>query len=166
MLETEEDLAWLQGLLDGSYGAAGGHLRDIHTDAARVTAQDLVERLVGMQVLVVATVTTDCRPLSGPVDGFLYRGRWHFGTSPSAVRARHLARSPAVSATHVRGEELVVTVHGRARLMDLAGEDAGFTEVLREQYGGDWDDWGSASPYFAIEPDRMYAADMSVHLSG
>lgn len=166
MRETDEDLDWLQGILDRTYASAGGHLRDIHTDAARVTARDLVARLDGMQVLVVATVTADGRPLTGPVDGFLYRGRWHFGTSPEAVRARHLARSPAVSATHVRGEELVVTVHGRARLLDLAGSDAGFAEVLRAQYGGDWDDWSGGSPYYAIEPDRMYAADMSVHTSG
>lgn len=166
MRETEADLTWMQELLDRTYGAAGSHLREIHTDEARVTARDLVERLDGMQVLVVATVTADGRPLTGPVDGFLYRGRWHFGTSPDAFRARHLARSPAISATHVRGEQLVVTAHGRARRADLRGDDAGFAEVLRDQYGADWDDWGSASPYFVIEPDRMYAADMSVHLAG
>lgn len=165
MRETEDDLRWLQSLLDRTYEAAGSHLREVHTDAVRVTADDLVQRLTGMQVLVVATVSRDARPFTGPLDGFLYRGRWHFGTSPDAVRARHLARSPHVSATHVRGEALVVTVHGSARRMDLAGADAGFAEVLREKYGGDWDDWGSASPYFAIEPDRMYAADMSVHLA-
>ena len=33
---------------------------------------------------------------------------------------RHLARRPAVSATYVPGEELAVTVHGRAELFDLA----------------------------------------------
>lgn len=33
---------------------------------------------------------------------------------------RHLAARPAVSATHLPGEELAVTVHGRAELFDLS----------------------------------------------
>ena len=32
---------------------------------------------------------------------------------------RHLAARPSVSATHLPGEELAVTVHGRAELFDL-----------------------------------------------
>ena len=37
---------------------------------------------------------------------------------------RHLAARPAVSAPQVPGEELAVTVHGRAELSDLHGPDA------------------------------------------
>ena len=33
---------------------------------------------------------------------------------------RHLAARPAVSATHLPGEELAVTVHGRAGLFELS----------------------------------------------
>ena len=33
---------------------------------------------------------------------------------------RHLAARPAVSATHLVGEELAVTVHGRAELFELS----------------------------------------------
>ena len=32
---------------------------------------------------------------------------------------RHLAARPSVSATHLPGEELAVTVHGRAELIEL-----------------------------------------------
>lgn len=166
MRETDDDLAALDRLLDDSYAAAGDHLREIHTDEARLSAAELADRLRGMRVLVVATVTTDGRPLTGPVDSLLYRGRLHFGSSPTSVRARHLDRDPAVSATHVRGEELVVTVHGTARRVDLAGADSGFAELCRDHYGAGWDDWGGAGPYWAIEPDRMFAADMSVHAPG
>jgi len=162
MRETPEDLAWLQSLLDRTYASAGAHLTSIHTGPARVTAEDLTARLDGMQILVVATVSADGRPFTGPVDSFLYRGRFHIGTSPDAVRTRHLARSPAVSATHVRGEALVVTVHGRARRLDLAGADAGFLALVEEHYG-EGGVWGAEVPAWAIEPDRMYAADMSVH---
>lgn len=163
MRETPQDLTWLQDVLDRSYASAGAHLASIHTEAARVTAEDLVSGMQGMQILVVATVSVDGRPLTGPVDGYLYRGRLCFGTSPEAVRTCHLGRSPAVSATHVRGETLVVTVHGQARPLDLHGADAGFVEVAAAHDGPGSEAFITANPHWAIEPHRMYAADMSVH---
>jgi hypothetical protein len=161
--ETPEDLVWLQQLLDRSYAAAGSHLADIHVPRARLDAAELVERLQGMNVFVVATVSSQGRVFTGPVDGLLFRGRVHFGTSPEALRARHLAARPTVSATHVRGEELVVTVHGRARPLDLRGVDADFATLTREHYGTGWDEWDGPPATWAIEPDRLLAADMSVH---
>ena len=65
--ETPEDIRALQDLLDRSYKAAGAHLRSITTPERRVGAEDLVERLTGMCLLVVATVTADCRPIAGPL---------------------------------------------------------------------------------------------------
>lgn len=166
MKETADDVAWLQELLDRSYAAAGSHLTDIHSDRARLDAGAVVERLDGMNVFVVATVSSDGRVFTGPVDGFLFRGRVHFGTSRHALRARHLDARPTVSASHVRGEELVVTVHGHARALDLRGADADFAALTREYYGTGWDEWPDAPVAFAIEPDRMFAADMSVHGAG
>lgn len=163
MNETDQDLDRLQGLLERTYATAGSHLRDIHTPAARVDAAELVERLAGMHVFVVATVSSDGRVFTGPVDGFLFRARVHFGTSPTALRARHLARRPTVSATHVRGEGLVVTVHGRALPLDLRRADAEFATVTREHYGTGWDEWEGPPAAWAIEPDSMFAADMSAH---
>src|SRR6185437_12080408 len=72
--ETPEDIRALQELLDRSYEAAGAHLRSINTPERRVTAEDLVGQLTGMCLLVVATVTADCRPIAGPLDGIFYRG--------------------------------------------------------------------------------------------
>jgi hypothetical protein len=163
MHETPEDLDWLRQLLDRSYATAGSHLLDIHTGAARIGASEVVARLDGMNIFVVATVSSDGRVFTGPVDAFLFRGRMHFGTSPVALRSRHLKRNPTVSATHVRGEELVVTVHGRARPLDLHGADADFASLTREHYGTGWDEWEGSPAAWAIEPDRMFAADMSVH---
>ena len=165
MFETADELAWLQGVLDRSYEQAGDHLRSIHTAAARLDADALTRRMPGMNVLVVATVTADGRPLTGPVDSFFFHGRFHFGTSPLAFRTRHLQRRPFLSATHVRGEELVVTVHGRARTLDLTGADAAFTELTRDHYGRGWDEWDEPPAAWAIEPHRLFAADMSVHAS-
>jgi hypothetical protein len=163
VFETDAELAALQELLDASYAHAGEHLRAIHTDAARLSAEELASTYAGMQVLVVATVSADGRPLTGPVDSFLFHGTLRFGTSPDAVRARHLRRSPRISATHVRGEALVVTVHGRVRELDLRGADADFAAFTREHYGTGWDEWDGPPAAWAIEPDRLFAADMSVH---
>jgi hypothetical protein len=119
MRETPTDLDRLQQLLDRSAADAGPHLRGIVTDERRVTAAQLCQRLQGMRLLVVATVTADGRPLAGPVDGYLVRGSFYFGSGRNSVRMRHLAARPAVSATHLPGEDFAVTVHGRAELFDV-----------------------------------------------
>ncbi len=114
MLETPDELSDLQELLDRSAAGAGGHLRGIITDERRLSAGQLAGKLTGMRLLVVATVTADGRPLAGPVDGYFLHGAFWFSSAPDSVRMRHLAVRPAVSATHLPGEELAVTVHGRA----------------------------------------------------
>jgi hypothetical protein len=119
MRETPEEIEQLQGLLDRSAAGAGPHMRDIITDERRLSAAQLSERLTGMRLLVLATVTADGRPLTGPVDGYLLHGAWYFSSGRNAVRTRHIAARPAVSATHLPGEELAITVHGRAELFDL-----------------------------------------------
>src|SRR5690349_13334836 len=135
MHETPEDLRSLQDLLDRSFAAAGGHLLEIITPERRVGAEELAERLTGMRLLVLATVTADGRPIAGPVDGIFYRGAWHFGTGRSAVRWRHIRRRPHVSATHLPAEEFAVTVHGTAVPLDLKDpESAGFRQTLLDIY--------------------------------
>ena len=59
MLETPEEIDRLQQLLDRSAAGAGPHLRSIITDSHRLSAIEVCERLQGMRVLVVATVTAD-----------------------------------------------------------------------------------------------------------
>jgi len=162
MHETAEDLAALQAVLDRSYEQAGAHLKTIHAPERRLTAEQLAARLDGMRLLVLATVTADGRPVSGPVDGFFYRGSFHFGSSPESVRFKHIAARPWVSATHLPGEELAVSVHGRAVRIDvLAPEEAGFKQTLLDyyvpRYGEQWAgmlDAGAA--YARIEADRVF----------
>jgi nitroimidazol reductase NimA-like FMN-containing flavoprotein (pyridoxamine 5'-phosphate oxidase superfamily) len=119
MRETAEELDRLQEILDRSADGAGPHLRNIITDDRRLSAAQLCEKLQGMRLLVVATVTADGRPLAGPVDGYVLHGSFYFSSGRNSVRMRHLAARPAVSATHLPGEELAVTVHGRAELFDI-----------------------------------------------
>jgi hypothetical protein len=129
VLETPQELAHLQALLDGSMASAGPHLRDVITDERRLTAVELTERLQSMRLLVLATVTADGRPLTGPVDGYFLHGTFWFSTARPSVRRRHLDRRPSCSATHLPGDELCVTVHGRAEVHAL--DDPANADLLR-----------------------------------
>jgi Pyridoxamine 5'-phosphate oxidase len=160
--ETPADIATLQELLDHSYGTAGPHLLSIHTPERRLNAEELVGRLTGMRLLSLATVTSDGRPIVGPVDGIFYRGSFHFGSSPDSLRFRHIRTRPQVSATHLPGEEFAVTVHGRAVPVDIHGPSgADFRSVLLEvyvpRYGPGWEEFLDSGPVYArIEAERMF----------
>ena len=162
MQETADDLAALQTLLDRSYAHAGQHLRRITTDERRVDAAQLCERLQGMTLLVLATVTNDGRPLNGPVDGIFYRGHFYFGSSPDSVRFRHVALRPWVSATHLPAEEFAVTVHGCAVPIDVRDPaEAGFRQTLLgvyvPRYGEQWEQFlDSGVQYARIDAERMF----------
>ena len=163
MHETGADLTALQSLLDRSYAGAGAHLLRIHTPEHRLTAAELAARLQGMCLLALATATADGRPIIGPVDGIFYRGAFHFGSAPDSVRFRHIAERPQVSATHLPGEELAVTVHGTAAPVDLQAEDgaglrAAILEIYVPRYGPEWEDefLDSGPVYARIDADRMF----------
>jgi hypothetical protein len=162
MHETVDDLRNLQALLDRSYAAGGEHLREVITPERCLAAKELCAQLTGMRLLVLATVTADCRPIAGPVDGVFFRGAFHFGSSPASVRFTHIRRRPWVSASHLPGEELAVTVHGRAVPIDVGHADnAGFRRALLDvyvpRYGAQWEQFLDSGPVYArIEATRMY----------
>lgn len=156
--ETPADLRLLQELLDRSYERAGAHLRDVITPDRRVSAARLAEMLAGVQVLVLATVTADGRPLTGPVDGLFYRGEFWFGSGHESVRFRHLRRRPPVSATHTQGEQFAVIVHGWAEEVEVgAPQHEGFRKLCLEVYGESWNEWGAPAAYAVIHADRTFA---------
>jgi Pyridoxamine 5'-phosphate oxidase len=162
--ETPEDLAALQDLLDRSYEQAGAHLRAIVTPERRMTAEEVAERLTGMRLLTLATVTADGRPITGPVDGIFFRGAFHFGSAANSVRFRHIRRRPHVSATHLPGEELAVSVHGRAALADVS-PGSPFRQALLDiyvpRYGEGWDEMIDRGALYArIDADRMFTFRM------
>ncbi len=166
MHETPDDLAALQAVIDRSYALAGPHLLRISTPERRLNAEQLSERLTGMRLLALATVTADGRPIVGPVDGIFFRGAFHFGSSPDSVRLRHIGARPQVSATHLPGEELAVTVHGRAVPVDIhAEEGAGLRQTLLDvyvpRYGPGWEEFLDSGPVYArIDADRMFTFHM------
>jgi hypothetical protein len=162
MNETPDDLDRLQRLLDESYAAGGAHLREVITPERRLDATSLAARLDGMKLLVLATVTADGRPICGPGDGIFYRGNFHYGSSPDSIRFRHIRKRPAVSATHLDGEEFSVTVHGTATEIDLkAAEHADFRRALLDvyvsRYGEEWEQFIDSGPIYArIDAHRIF----------
>jgi len=167
MREHPEDVTGLQEVLDRSYEQAGDHLRAIQTPQRRLTAADLVERLQGMRLLVLATVSAAGRPVTGPVDSVFHRGSFYFGTSANSVRWRHLRRNPAVSATHLPSEDWAVVVHGLAVPVDTSlahpdGLRATLLEVYTPRYGPQWEEFLDSGPVYArIEAERMFAFDVT-----
>jgi hypothetical protein len=168
MLETPEDLDRLQQLLDRSMASAGPHLRSIITDERRLTAQQLCDRLQGMRLLALATVTADGRPIVGPVDGYLLHGSFYFSSGRDSVRMRHLAARPACSATHLPGEELAVSVHGRAELFDVSDPAHGeLRQAMLDHYlplqGPEFEDWlnGIDALGARIAADKMFTFSLN-----
>jgi hypothetical protein len=163
MHETEEDLEALRALIDRSYAAAGPHLLSIHSPERRLTAGQVCSHLTGMRLLALATVSSAGRPVVGPVDGIFFGGAFHFGSSPESVRARHIAARPWVSATHLPGEELAATVHGRAEQVDVSS--GLFRETLLgiyvPRYGESWADMlEKGALYWRIDAERMFTFSM------
>ena len=158
----------LQRLLDRSAAGAGPHLRGIITDERRLSAGELCQWLTGMRLLVVATVTADGRPLAGPVDGYFLGGTFWFSSGRDSVRMRHLAARPQVSATHLPGDELAVTVHGRAELFEVADPAfARFRQAMLDHYlprqGPAFEAWLDAEDALGarIEPERMFTFSLA-----
>ncbi len=166
MFETDDDLVSLQRLLDDSYEAGGAHLREVITPERRLGAPEVAIALTGMRLLVLATVTRDGRPIAGPVDGIFFRGSFYFGSSPDSIRFRHIRERRAVSATHLPGEALAVTVHGTAVPIDVgASEHRAFREALLgiyvPRYGAEWEDFLDAGTTYArIDARRMFTFSM------
>jgi nitroimidazol reductase NimA-like FMN-containing flavoprotein (pyridoxamine 5'-phosphate oxidase superfamily) len=161
--ETPDELAQLQRLLDDSAAGAGRHLSSIITDERRLDARQLSERLTGMRLLVVATVTADGRPIAGPVDGYFLHGCFYFSSAPDSVRMRHLRARPHVSATHVPGDELAVSVHGRAAFVDFDGrEGRALRQAMLDHYvplqGPQFEEWLDELSAVAarIDADKMF----------
>lgn len=159
MYETDEDLQGLQDLLDASFARAGEHLREIWGEETRLDARALSAELPGVQVLDLATVNARSEPRVAPVDGFFYRGRFWFGSSPYSFRFRNIRSNPAVSASLTKGlETFLVIVHGTAVEIDPRGPAAeGFSRYPREVYDFDWDSAHPEAPYARIEAKTLLA---------
>jgi general stress protein 26 len=153
MLETTDDIAALQTLLDTSHAGATEHLRGIINDDRTLTAGQVAALLTGMKVISVATVTAGGEPRISAMDGHFLHGTWTFSTSRAAAKARHLAVRPGVSVAHVDGEALAVFSHGRA--VEIQGDElTRVDEHWTAHYGSSPLSWGDVVMY-RLEPTWM-----------
>jgi general stress protein 26 len=153
MLETTDDLAALQTLLDTSHAGATEHLRGIINDDRTLTAAQVAALLTGMKVISVATVTARGEPRISAMDGHFLHGTWTFSTSRSSAKAHHLAVRPGVSVAHVDGEALAVFSHGRA--VEIQGDElTRVDEHWTAHYGSSPLSWGDVVMY-RLEPTWM-----------
>lgn len=164
MHETAEELAALQALFDASLRRSGEHLRSIIHEGRRTPSAETVCRLlVGMKVLVIATVGADGRPRTSAVDGHFLHGHWVFTTSGDAVKSRDLRRNPAVSASYVEEERFAVFTHGEAEFLEPGHPDFDTVEShLVAHYGASPSTWGPSIAYICIRPrwSVAYAFDV------
>lgn len=162
MLETPEEIAGLQALLDASHASATQHLRGIINDDRMLTAWDIVAVLTGMKVLSVATVTAAGEPRISALDGHFLHGTWTFSTDATAAKARHLRARPQVSVAHIDNEELAVFAHGRVEEMrDTDPDWAPTIGHWTAHYGSSPLSWGAEIRMYRFRPHWMvgYAAD-------
>ncbi|WP_433424579.1 pyridoxamine 5'-phosphate oxidase family protein [Microtetraspora malaysiensis] len=166
MRETREDLKELQALLDASLSRSTSHLRSIINTESTLTAEELTGVLTGMCTLALSTVTAKGEPRISGVDGHFLHGKWHFGTARTAAKARHLAARPAVSAAHMRGEDLGVFTHGMVEILNPQHSEpaADWPDLLayfKDFYGDDFFDWDNEVVYYRLHPHWM-----TVHAPG
>jgi general stress protein 26 len=153
VLETPDELARLQTLLDASHARSTEHLRGIIHGDRTLDAAQIAALLTGMKVISVATVTATGEPRISAVDGHFLHGTWTFSTSRTAAKARHLAARPAVSVAHVDGEAMAVFSHGR--VVELAGDElAAVDEHWTAHYGSSPMTWGDVVMW-RLEPSWM-----------
>lgn len=160
MHETTVELDALDALLARSFAAAGSHLTGIISAPRRLSATDLVAYLVGVKHFVVATTTSRCEPRCSAVDTLFLHGNVWFSTSRTSAKAQHLERRAAVSAAHVIGDDVGVFVHGTARIVRGATEEAAvLAPHWRHAYGSTPEDWVDAphdARYVQIVAASMY----------
>ena len=159
MREAPDELNELQALLDASLSRSTAHLRSIFTERT-LTAEQLTEVLTGMCTLAVSTVTAKGEPRISGADGHFLHGRWHFGTAPSAAKARHLAARPAASVAHMRGEDLGVFTHGTVEILNPEDDALAY---FKDFYGDNAFDWHHGVVFYRLHPHWMtvYAPDVA-----
>ncbi|MGI5206963.1 pyridoxamine 5'-phosphate oxidase family protein [Spirillospora sp. CA-108201] len=168
MRETQEELEELQALLDDSLSRSTAHLRSIINADRTLSARQLCQVLTGMRTLALSTVTAKGEPRISGADGHFLHGKWHFGTARDAAKARHLAARPAVSAAHMRGEDLGVFTHGTVEILNPPdGEPAAdwpdLLAYFKGFYGENAFDWDDEIVYYRLHPHWMaaYAPDVA-----
>jgi len=171
MRESDEELTELQALMDASLGRATEHLRSIIRPGRTLTAAELVRVITGMCTLAVSSVTAAGEPRVSGADGHFLHGCWVITTERSSAKARQFAVRPAISAAHLRGDDLGVFTHGRVEELNPAAAPPdphwpAILDHLTQHYGSSPLSWGDVVAYRG-RPHCMipFAADPAAQLA-
>lgn len=158
MHETEDDLAWLQSVIDHSIASAGPYLRSsFRMPTHSMSPGQLVTLLDGILDVALATVTAKGEPRVSPIGALFYRCRFYVPTLAAAARVKQLRRNPAVSLTYYRGVDIAVIVHGRAAFIEPPDEDfPALYELQQETSGQNVRGWGENPLYIRVDPDVIH----------
>lgn len=160
MNETSQEIEALQLLLDRSGAGRRRHLTDIVEPQRRLSARQLCADLQGVVVLNIATVTRHGEPRLSAVDGHFLHGHWYFSTSAEALKARHLARHPAVSVGYTPRDGYGVWAHGVA--VPLAGDEfARLDRYLSSVYGQPLSDMADEIAIYRVDAEWMLGFAMT-----
>src|SRR5437868_6447573 len=164
MRETPEDIERLQALLDTSIQRAGAFLRrSFQMPEHSLTAQELVDCLMDVQTVALATITTRGEPRIAPIGSLLYRGEIYIPTVATAARTRHVMKRPAVSLTLFRENELAIIVHGSAAIVSPDHAEFEMLEDLlyasTQTKAGEWGE----GVYLHIQAEAIYTYNSHPH---
>jgi len=158
MYETEEQIRELQSLIDTSFRHGGEYMLWIMAPERRLNAKQIVKYLQGTKHIALATVTSKGEPRVSPLDGHFLRGRFYFGTASGALRAKHMARQPAVSLTHFVGDDIAIIIHGNVHLIEKGDEQwEALDGYYAETYGSSPSSWRDDVLFAWVEPQTMLA---------
>jgi hypothetical protein len=157
MFETDAEVADLQAMFDAHLAQANSHMTGIVKPSRRLTARQVVRRLVGIQHVAFATVTSHGEPRVSPLDTLFIHGRFTLSTGLKATRLAHLRRNPACSAVHMERDRIAVVVNGKVEWIPPDHPDHAVIH-------GTWTDTYESDPYswgevvlFRIQPQSMWA---------
>lgn len=158
MRETEDDVAWLQSVLDSSIERAGAYLRSsFRMPDHSMRAGQVIALLDGILEVALASVTAKGEPRVSPTGALFWRGRFYVPTLAAAARVKQLRRAPATSLTYYQGVDIAVIVHGRAAFIEPADEDfAELYELQQETSGQNVRGWGENPLYIRVDPEVIY----------
>jgi hypothetical protein len=161
VLETAQELAALQDLLDRSFARASEHLKSIMEPPRRLSSQRLVDELPCPAVLNIASVTARSEPRISAVDGHFMHGHWYFTTSEASPKARQLRARPAISAAFTPRDGFGVFCHGRAVPLEPGPERQMVADHFVEVYGQSPEEFGVDIFYARIDASWLVGFAMT-----
>jgi len=158
MFETPEQIAELRALMERSLAQGGFHLLSIMTPERRLSVEQTLTYLQGVKHLALATASLSGVPRVAPVDAHFLWGHFYFSSDGRSLRAQHMRANPRISATHFVGDDIAITVHGRAVFLDPdSDEGQRFEAHLTAAYGASPNDLTDDLILVRIDAHRFFA---------